>query len=305
MRLKFTPKISYYANLYFFIQNLSEWHFSNRKKYNEVWRKELSLPVEVDSYLKEFKKIHQKYSFGDKYLGRPFFLYDNPWSQLKLIVDEIDFIKVKEVFSTLEPYFKKLYVKDKIVLEKWEIIIKDSKFINKSFYLNKTLASFYGCPTYEENCTIYLLLSTKEKNGGTARTINDHSVTLELSRTSIELEKQALNILWHELIHLYFRSFRLYPLLKKYTNNNLEIMNKIDELIASVLLPNGLLKEDVSMTINKSKKSEIFNARIVSNDIIKIQRLIYPYLKENKTIDDKFVKEIYALIIKDKKRSRF
>lgn len=295
MPLKFTPKISRYANLYFFIQNLSEWHFSNRKKHNEEWRNELSFSKEADRCLQEFKKIHKKYPFGLKYLGRPFFLYDNPWPSVEALVGKKDSIKIKNIFSTLEPYFYTLYTKDEIILKKWATIIVRPEFVEKASFINNTLANFYGCPPYDEHCTIYLLLSTKEKNGGTSGTIDNHSITLELSRTSIESEEQVLNILWHELIHLYFRNHTLYPLLKEYTKNNLKIMSKIDELVASSLLPNGLLKQNTLANINESQKPKSFNARIVSDNIINVQKLIYPYLKEKKTMDAKLIQELCML----------
>ena len=103
MSLKFIPKISHYANLYFFIQNLSEWHFSNRKKHNEAWRKELSFSTEADFCIETFKKIHQKYSFGDKYLGRLFFLNDDPWFSIETLVGKDNSAKIKNIFATLEP----------------------------------------------------------------------------------------------------------------------------------------------------------------------------------------------------------
>ncbi len=292
MSLKFIPKISRYANLYFFIQNLSEWHFSNRPKHNEEWRSELDFSKEANFSLKEFKKIHKKYPFGSKYIGRPFFLYDDPWFSVETIVGKKDSVKIKNIFKIIEPYFNTLYVKDEMMLKKWAKIITKPEFIKKASYINNTLASFYGCSPYNEHCTVYLLLSTKEKNGGTAGIINDYSVSLELSRTSLKLEKQILNILWHELIHLYFRNYRFLPLLGKYTGNNLKVMNKIDELIASSLLPNGLLKQDTLNMVDESKTPESFNSRIVSNKIIHIQKLIYPYLKRKKVIDTKLVKEL-------------
>jgi hypothetical protein len=297
MSLKFTPKILRYSNLYFFIQNLSEWHFSNRKKYNEVWRNELSFSTEADLCIKEFKKIHEQYSFGDKYLGRPFFIYDDPWPAIEILVGKDNYIKIKNIFSTLEPYFNTLYIKDEITLKKWSKIIANPAFIEKASYLNKTLADFYGCSIYNENCTVYLLLSTKEKNGGTAGTISSHAITLELSRTSIRLEQQVINILWHELIHLYFRKNTLYPLLKEYTNNNMKTMSKVDELIASALLPNGLLGQNRLNNIDESRTPESFNSRIASSKIKDVQKLIYPYLQQKKTIDDKLIKELCAICV--------
>jgi hypothetical protein len=295
MSLTFTPKILRYANLYFFIQNLSEWHISTRKKHNEVWRKELSFSIEANLCIQEFKKIHEQYPFGDNYLGRPFFLYDNPWPEVELLVGEHNTLKIKDIFTTLEPYFDIIYTKDEPVLQEWATTIISPEFVNNTSYLNKMLASFYGSQPYNRHCTIYLLLSTEEKNGGTAGTINDHAVTLEVSRTSIKLKKHTINILWHELIHLHFRNYILYPLLKEYTDSNWEIMSKVDELIASSLLPNGLLAQHTLAIIDELGTDGKFNTRIDSDEIIQVQKLIYPYLQEKKAIDIKLVKELCAI----------
>jgi hypothetical protein len=295
MSLTFTPKILRYANLYFFIQNLSEWHVSTRKKHNEVWRTELSFSVEADTCLQEFKKIHEKYPFGDNYLGRPFFLYDNPWPEVELLVGKHNTLKIKDIFTKLEPYFDIIYKRDESLLQEWALNIINPEFVKNASYLNKTLANFYGCQQYNKHCTIYLLLSTEKKNGGTAGTINDHAITLEVSRTPIKLDRHTINILWHELIHLYFRNYTLYPLLKECTGSNWEIMNKVDELIASSLLPNGLLAQHTLAIIDELGTEGKFNTRVDSDEIIQVQKLIYPYLRQKKTIDIKLVQELCAI----------
>src|SRR3989344_4379180 len=277
MSLTFTPKILRYANLYFFIQNLSEWHISTRRKHNEVWREELPFSAEANFCIQEFKKIHEQYPFGSNYLGRPFFLHDNPWPTVELLVGNNNAVKVKDIFATLEPYFNIIYVKDKPALQEWATTITSPEFVSNSSYLNKTLASFYGCQAYNEHCTIYLLLSTEKKNGGTAGTISNHAVTLEVSRTPIKSEKHIINILWHELIHLHFRNYILYPLLKECVDSNWEVMGKVDELIASSLLPNGLLAQHTLTTIDELGTNGKFNTRIDSSEIIQVQKLIYPY----------------------------
>ncbi len=292
MPLIFTPKILRYANLYFFIQNLSEWHFSNRKGHNEVWRNELHFSNEAESCIHEFKKIHQQYSFGDKYLGRPFFLFKDPWPAVELLAGKDDYAKIKKVFATLESYFDTVYVKDEVMLKKWATIIAKQEFETGASYINNALANFYGCAPYNEDCTIYLLLSTEKKNGGTAGTISNNAVTLELGRTSIKLEKHMSNVLWHELIHLYFKNCVFFPLLEKCTNNNWEMMGKIDELVASSLLPNGLLKQNILTSTDKFRTSEYFNTRVDSEKIINVQQLIYPYLQQRRTINANFVQEL-------------
>jgi len=300
MSLTFTPKILRYANLYFFIQNLSEWHISTRRKHNEVWREELPFSAEANFCIQEFKKIHEQYPFGSNYLGRPFFLHDNPWPTVELLVGNNNAVKVKDIFATLEPYFNIIYVKDKPALQEWATTITSPEFVSNSSYLNKTLASFYGCQAYNEHCTIYLLLSTEKKNGGTAGTISNHAVTLEVSRTPIKSEKHIINILWHELIHLHFRNYILYPLLKECVDSNWEVMGKVDELIASSLLPNGLLAQHTLTTIDELGTNGKFNTRIDSSEIIQVQKLIYPYLQQKKTIDIKLIQELCAIHGKNK-----
>jgi|SRR3989344_844034 len=301
MSLIFTPKIIRYANLYFFIQNLSEWHFSNRKDHNETWRNELLFSAEAKLCLKEFKKIHQQYSFGDKYLGRPFFLNKDPWPAVKLLVGKDAGAKIENIFAILESYFNTIYAKDEVMLKKWEAIIAKPEFVTNASYINSMLAGFYGCAPYNENCAIYLLLSTEKRNGGTAGTISGNAVTLELSRASIKSEKHMSDVLWHELIHLYFRNCVFYPLLEKCTDSNRSVMGRIDELLASSLLPKGLLKQNILAPVEESKTHGYFNARINSEKkIINIQKLIYPYLQQKKVVDINLAQELYKIELESK-----
>jgi hypothetical protein len=55
--MKFKFKISKLANQFFFISNLSEWHFSCRQFYNQEWLKQTEpLTDNEKQILKEFKK---------------------------------------------------------------------------------------------------------------------------------------------------------------------------------------------------------------------------------------------------------
>ena len=293
--MTFAPKISRYANMYFFIQNLAEWHFSNRKAHNAEWRGQLKLSIEAKSCLKEFQQIHLQYPYGKKYLGRPFFLDDDPWPKIEHLVGKNVSKKIANIFTVLEPFFYIIYIEDEKALKRWQSIISKSNFSSNTSYINTTLAQFYGCKPYSDSCTVHLLLSTKERNGGTSGTLDDHSITLELSHVSIKSERLIKNIIWHELIHLYFRNDVFYPLLKKVTHNDMKDMKKIDELVASSLLPNGLLKLGTLAKISDTEITSKFNAHISSEKIQMVQKLIHPYLHQEKSIDQKLVLELYKL----------
>lgn len=297
--LIFKPEVSCYANFYFFIQNLSEWHFSNRKTHNEVWRDELSFSPEAEDCIRSFKEIHQKYPFGDRYLGRPFFLYKDPWPEVELLAGK-DSIEIKNIFTTIEQYFNTIYLKDQVNLKQWAEIISRPEFAANAQYINNTLANFYGCAPYNENCVVYLLLSTEKSNGGTAGTISNSAITLEVSRAPLTSEKHISRVLWHELTHLYFRNCLLTPLLEKGIDNNRELIGRIDEFVASALLPKGLLKENALSSPIESKTFGYFNTRFGSEEIIEIQKLIYPYLEQKRAMDKHLVLELCRICSRGK-----
>ncbi len=94
--MRFNFKISRWANFYFFIQNLSEWHFSCRRDYNILWREELgSFTSKEESAIKQLKAIHSRYSFKESYLGQEFFLKKNPWNSLKKKLGKDDYINLQ------------------------------------------------------------------------------------------------------------------------------------------------------------------------------------------------------------------
>ena len=82
--MKFRFLISKQANFYFFVSNLSEWHFSCGKDYNILWKKELGQfsPKEKDA-LKRFKEIRLKYPSGKSLFERAFFINKTPFLKLK------------------------------------------------------------------------------------------------------------------------------------------------------------------------------------------------------------------------------
>jgi len=84
--MKFKFIISKWGNFYFFVQNLSEWHFSCRKNYNVLWQKELGIlsPKEKKA-LKVFKKIRSNFPSGKTFFEQAFFTKKNPWNDIKKI----------------------------------------------------------------------------------------------------------------------------------------------------------------------------------------------------------------------------
>lgn len=274
--IQFSFIIKRWAVFYFFIQNLSEWHFSNRKEYNKLWKSKLGpFSKKEKDALKNFNRIHKKYSFGEMYIGRQFFLNKNPWEPLNKKMPEKDFSEVKKVFDLFKEKFNYFYEKEHLLLEKWkeklnkEIIKKESKEINQY------LSLLYKNELLEENINVYLLPSTKKYTGGLGGSINEKSITLEISRYPLEKINHAIGIIWHELIHLHYERKYLNSILKKKYPKNKKKISKIKELIASSLLPNGVLGDKFL-----GNKSTILNLRIPKEHTKKIKSLTQKYIQE-------------------------
>lgn len=291
--MKFSIVINKWTIFYFLVQNLSEWHFSNRKNYNVLWRKELGqFSPEEESALKKFKKIHLHYPFGRLYLGRQFFLEKNPWKILGKKLPPEDFVVIKNSFSSLEEKFNKFYNQELPLLNKWRAILQ-KELNNRSLTtsINATLAKLYNTPSLSKDITIYILPSSKNHTGGAGGIVDDKSVNLEISRYPSEKINHAIGIIWHEIIHLYFeKQFFLQLLNKKYPNDS-DAANLIKEATASSLFPNGALGAKLL-----NNEGELLNTKIPEEYTKELIKLTNMYIKKNKSFDNEYVKKLYSLV---------
>ncbi|MFH0906908.1 MAG: hypothetical protein ABIC36_03950 [bacterium] len=291
--MKFNFKISKRANFYFFVQNLSEWHFSNRKDYNVLWKKELGQFSSREKHaIKQFKEIHLRYPFGKMYLGHQFFLEKDPWKTLDKKILQKDYIELKNAFSLLEDKFNLLYKRDLSFLKKWrKALIKKSnnkRFIEK---ILDSLSILYKASIIEKEIDIYLLFSSLKHTGGGAN-IGSKSITLEISRYPLKDINHVLGIIWHEIIHLFFQERYFYPLLLKYFKKNRKKANFINELVAGALFPRGIL----GIRLLKNRPIAQLLSRVTKKQTILIVDLAKEYLDKNKFFDKEFIKRLEVVI---------
>lgn len=263
MKLKFV--INRWANFYFFVQNLSEWHFSCRKNYNTLWQKQFGeLTNKEKRPLETFKKIRLNYKKSKSCFEIAFFTKQNPWIFLKSNLPPREYKTIKKVFENLEIKFTKLYCSDLPTLKKWQILLNkkgnDQKINQK---IIQVLDGLYGTNIRNKNITIkiYLLFSSPNNSGGGAN-INQKSISLEISRLPLDMIYHVFGIIWHEIIHLSFQNQVFFPLLL----NNISEQNNanlINEITTAALFPKGLL----------SKK--FFNNQLINN--------LHPFLTPEKT----------------------
>lgn len=292
--MEFRLHVNKWAVFYFFVQNLSGWHFSNRKNYNILWRKELGwFSIEEEEALKQFKEIHIKYPFGKFYLGRQFFIGQDPWIALEKTISREDCDSLKNIFSLLDGKLQKLYKKESSLLISWQKIIH-SKLSDKNStkQINTTLSKLFNADPITKDIDIYLLPSSENMTGGSGGTVNNRSINLEISRYQQNSVNHAIGIIWHEVIHLYYERKYLLPLLSKMYSND-DSVKLVRETINSSLFPNGVL--GIKFFKNKSVT---LNNKIPSEYTTKLLELTSLFVNKEKAFDEKYIKKLFSLVSK-------
>jgi len=292
--MKFEFKISKWANFYFFVQNLSEWHFSNRKEYNILWRKELGdFSPEEENALKNFKEIRSNYPSGKTFFEQSFFKEDNPWLKLENNFTPDKYKTLKDVFDLFKNKFEILYKNDLPFLEQWQKELEkktNKKSLTES--ITKTLSVLYNVPAPETTINVYLLFSSPTRRGGGAN-IDNASVSVEVSRQPITIASHLIGLIWHETVHLYFEKGHFLALAEKKLLNNRDAIYLVKELTVCTLFPKGVLAIKF-LQINK-REDESLHAKIPIQYNKQFLGLTEIYVKENKPFDNLYIEKIYSI----------
>ncbi|MCR4275146.1 MAG: hypothetical protein NUV83_00105 [Candidatus Wolfebacteria bacterium] len=293
--MKFHVVVNRWANFYFFVQNLSEWHFSNRTNYNYLWRKELGpFSSEEELALSRFREIHKNYSFGKMYLGRQFFLEDDPWITLEEKLEAEELENIKKTFSLFEKKFEKIYEKDLSSFEYWQIELQEK--LNREDIINSIvtiLGSLYNTGQISKTITIYLLFSAGNLTGGTGGVVNDQSLLIEVSQTPLSRINYVIGTIWHECIHASFENQYFMPLLKKKYLDDLDMISLIKEVVASALFPNGILGQKIF-----NNKEKLLHIKIPRQYNALILSLVNEYIKRKEKFDDRFIELLQTYVFK-------
>ncbi len=268
--MKFKFKVSKLANQFFFIANLSEWHFSCRKDYNQEWLKQTGQLTENEKQiLDEFKKIITKYGFRrdkdwkTKYLGQYFYYYTDKkaWQKLKKTVEPKEFDIINKTFQALRNRFNKIW--DKKLLEKQIEKIKKYLITENAKNLFKELYYALGNQKSPKYFVVIALLSSRKGVGITAAggaNLDNRHITFEipvLKAGSWEFEC-SIGILAHEIGHILFKQFggstatiieknikklKLPKLLPSNLHPKIDAFSFLGELSIELLVPFGYLAQ--------------------------------------------------------------
>lgn len=291
--MEFKIIINKWANFYFFISNLSEWHFSCRKDYNILWQKELeTFTPEEESSLKKFKEIRSKYKSSRTHFEEAFFTLEEPLKHLKNHLSQEEYKMIEEIFSLLEKKFNFLYEKEIPSLEQWQKNLDEK--INDPALLQSiinVLSILFNASVPETEIKIYLLFSNVDHTGGGAN-IDAQSISLEISRYPLENIGQALGIIWHEVTHLLFQNQYFYSLVLQYCHGDQKTANSLNEITINSLLPRGIL----GIRLFKNKPPHVLFPQINPQQTIDILNLTKSYIGQNKAFDENYIVQLHSII---------
>jgi len=335
--MKLSFKTSKIANNFFFVSNLSEWHFSCRKDYNEAWLKKTGpLTKKESEALDNFKKIMQRNGFTSKnirnsqYIGKYFYFYPEKksWNKLKRSVGIADFKKIKKVFNIFRPRFEKVwkqYKNDKRV----GIFSQEIKN-GEHQKLYKDIELVFAGKKYTKKIDIIIIFSPHDHEATAAGSacLGEKTIVLELPKLKQDTWQLefSINILAHEISHILFderngrnlieKSLKKFHIPKIIKHINFSPILLINEAVIESFLPYGYLAQKhsdfrlaflflenldkVSKTLHDFKKGAAVNYYNQLNRYFLWQ--LYPlaviYGRQKKKIDQFYVDQT-VLILKN------
>lgn len=292
-KVKFNFVINKQANHYFFVQNLAEWHFSNRPKYNEIWIQKIgSLSKKEKASLNELEKIRKRYPESKSIFEKSFFLTEKPYENLEKELTKKEIQGVKKTMTLFENKFEVIFNEDLKLLEKWaEILRKGANNSARNQKVVEKLEIFYKSPLKtDKTVTCYLLLNPEKISLGGGANIDKESITTELSHFSFQHADYVSSHKWHETVHLVFEGDYFIPFLKKYLKNDSERVSMLKELINSSFFPRGILGNEIFK--QKLAGSLYYRFPTSKNQTEQILSLSKDYLDNKKNIDIEYLDKL-------------
>lgn len=319
-------KYSKFSNYFFFLSNLSEWHFSCRKNYNIIWEKLTPSLVEKTKKLTLFGNILKKY---EKWDGNANFPVSARATDLKSITEGMS-VKEKKIieqtFLLFKTEFEKIWKK---ALPRLKIFLKSFKTKKYQKLIKrggKMLEVYFGRPTGKK-LDIYLLMAPAGERGGGGANIGPNKISVEIGNISDAGIRWISGIILHEASHASYqnkfndlvrkftksislREYKKYKILKIF-NGNFEIAMK--ELITSSIVGDGIINEIVfGFPSQKHLKEDIelldwnecsHSSLLRKSASIYLRSINKKYLKNKKQIDIDYLK--YTLVFLKKFEEKY
>lgn len=309
------------GNLFHFVSNLTDWHYSVRSSYKSYWLKKTgNFSIEESKALVKAKELFIKYSFGQNFWGKVFLRRseEDVWQIAEQNFGKEDTESFKIITNVFVLKFEKLWIEEEKLLHNWkdELEKSQSKYAPDSL-VNKLDILFNTKVKFDPQVKIILLMCSPTTIGGGGANIGLGAITLEVSRKSLNDIQFVWFNFWHELVHTYWERNN------EYADMLIEFVNKkeqdelpspikkvplkavIGEAVIESLIPMGYLSnkyfnfdsekyfKEKTLQLRESgvNKTESLSAwRCFSAD--KLFNIAKDYVENNKPIDEEYFEKV-------------
>lgn len=322
--MNFYYHITKTGNIFHFVSNLTNWHFSVRKSYKEFWvEKTGSLSNSDYAMLKKAERLFQKYSYGDKFWGKVFLRRpeEDMWDYAYKFFGENDTNEFKEILAYFSPRFEKIWKHEYAQLIKWKQLLTRTEVKFASPELNSVLNGLFNYhPNENIQFKIVLLMCSPSTAGGGGANIGEAALTLEVSRIPVSKCNTVWMFFWHELVHSQWGVRGEYKKLLtdfindqkqdivQLENTSLPLKILVNEAVIESLFPYGYLARKYfrfdsdkyyQIQINKQKRhgltmSPLALWRLFSSH--ELQGVVKDYVDNSKPIDTNYLKVVNGLL---------
>lgn len=211
MNTKFIVSKNY--NHFFFVQTLSNWHFSCRPEYINSWIKKTGpLTSKEKNSLKSFKLVIEKYGFKtlnnctaanayDFFMRFDEYKNSHPFSKKEIAI-------YLDTMTCLDPRYEKIWEHEGKKLKRIEKLLRNRYNKTQSEVISDLKVLFGDRVDLGSKIEIILLLSAEGCGvGGGGANNGPNAISLECSGANAEDTNYILSTLWHELTHLFLDNY--------------------------------------------------------------------------------------------------
>ena len=312
MRFKFF--ISKPANKFYYLQNLTNWHFTSRSDNIKKWE-EITGPLnsEEEEAINQFANILKRIGYKSIFPGVPFFLSKTEaeaFKKAEKFLDKNDLAVFKRTFKIFNPKFSLIWKK---LNRKFPAINKIKNEAKSKHFKKLIKQTSLICDNFISEIKISVIISPLAKNetaAGTAFPEHD-AITFEIpTNLNNEWVKiYSIGVMIHEIIHVLLEKKGFSKKIKKIVDkknfpekiNGKMVYSWINESIVESFAPQGFLMQNYYP--NKIADALLLNADRAYSKNSKNKDFIRHYLlwnnypaaiyygRTNKKIDNQFIEK--------------
>lgn len=322
--MKFKFKISKLANQFFFVSNLSEWHFSCRKPYNDIWRTMLPpFNIKQEETLKLLREVLKRHGKAKGRIYFPILYKAIKGKNVDAIVSGMNKKEksvINRTFRLFHYEFQQIWKEAEPRLRQFVSLIQKSGHWRKIEKAFKIIEIYFG-KSKCDSVAAYLLMAPKKEWGGGGGNIGPGRLTLEIGDISPRGIDWSSKTLIHETTHkchqdnfkkllrvfvksLPKHSYKDFAMVKYFG----ELETVLNEAITSSIVEEGIIdrlifkfssEEQLKRNIAKidwakSPLSSLFR----KSAVLALYSLNLRYLENNKSIDLEYIKQTFKFLKK-------